>query len=201
MKKIEKVDYTLSNLTKEQAESIGLLSQWLKLHNEWENYLEFKRYVLHYQQVYSVKAIQWLYINDPRQAIYWIELNLNWYDVTKTNYNILSNNILNYQTILDDVKDNLYIQISKILENNKMSLEHNSNISDEKVNYFINLINLRLAEDLSQVIADIATQDISNIIDKIVIEETAIERMTLQLKERFQYIIIDDHYLIKMKKG
>lgn len=199
MKKIEKVDYLLSDLTRAKAEKKGKLTQWLKLQNEWENYLIFKKRVLEYGQVYSDEAIQWLFANLTEGFDYWIELKLNWNDITNNSVNTLFNNDLQLHPIMEVLSNELFNTLQDVLKNNPVTINNNSIIPLDKINWFVKSFNIHLCNDLSDIITYVAINSISNTITTMLTDNKVITRLTTSIVENFEHIIIDDHYLIKVR--
>jgi hypothetical protein len=199
MKKIEKVDYLLSDLTRKEAEKKGKLKQWLKLNRHWEDYLKFKEKVLQSQQIYSEKAIQWLFANEIKKVDYWIELKLDWDSLTFDSCNILLNNDLQLHRVMKVLSNELFTKLESVLKDNPITINNNHTVPLNKIDFFLEWFNIHLCDDLSEVASYVAINSISNTITTMLTDNKVITRLTTNIVENFEHIIIDDHYLIKVR--
>jgi hypothetical protein len=199
MKKIEKVDYLLSDLTRKEAEKKGKLKQWLKLNRHWEDYLKFKEKVLQSQQIYSEEAIQWLFANEIKNVDYWIELKLDWDSLTFDSCNILLNNDLQLHRVMKVLSNELFTRLESVLKDNPITINNNHTVPLNKIDFFLEWFNIHLCDDLSDVASYVAINSISNTITTMLTDNKVITRLTTNIVENFEHIIIDDHYLIKVR--
>jgi hypothetical protein len=199
MKKIEKVDYLLSDLTRKEAEKKGKLKQWLKLNRHWEDFLKFKEKVLQSQQIYSEEAIQWLFANEIKNVDYWIELKLDWDSLTFDSCNILLNNDLQLHRVMKVLSNELFTRLESVLKDNPITINNNHTVPLNKIDFFLEWFNIHLCDDLSDVASYVAINSISNTITTMLTDNKVITRLTTNIVENFEHIIIDDHYLIKVR--
>jgi hypothetical protein len=180
---MKKIEYLLSNLTRTEAEKKGKLKQWLKLQNEWEDYLKFKKELVQYGQVYSDKAIQWLYLNDAENAKLWLETSIEFAKIVDRNWDILTmnvneDNIIYLSYLIDKYTSALFIDVLD-----------NSIVDDNLDKTMLFTLKTVVMERLRAIALQAIMEEIEKI-DK--------DRFILIDDYSAQFITVDDHYLIRL---
>jgi len=195
MFKIQEVDYLFSELSRKQAKHKNVLEEWNTFHSNIANYDNYKQQYLKLGNVYSEKAIQWLFANGYKIEDFWIETDLNFKKFTGDSLvNLKKSNLNNpkLKKLFNEVEGSLYHLILAIFTEGK---DPDKNNFEERLKYdLFNTISIILADFI---ITNLKKGKFNEILTGG-INNTYLDILTKKIINNYLIVKIDDHYLIRL---